>query len=696
MTPLVSRLDPPVFSKAKGISLSPAACAQGEVCRGLEWLLADGHSGYSTGSVSLTPTRRYHGLLVLPLPPERRRYVLLGHLGETVCVNGESWDLGQVDLADGADSTDGAKKKPVLRSFHLMPWPTWEYRLNTAKGEVRLRREVLLDGQHQQVTVRWSVAEGGREVELRVAPYLPYREADDLTFANDVLDGSTATVPVEGWELGIETRPYTSLPALRLAFNAGSTAWTEEPHWLRGIILSTDLARGYGGHEDRFSPGIATLRIDAGGQAFFSAGISPGGSESAEACWRRLSAKAEARWAKASQGRLPAQALLWRGADDFLARSPLTHGDVNGPQSRLGILAGFPWFGEWGRDVFLSLPGLTIARGDLDTCSEVLRGALPFLRNGLLPNIYGATPELSHYGSVDASLWFARAARLYRQAGGDLELCLGPLRNALAEIRSTYAAGTNLGIRGDSGGLVQAGGPDLNPTWMDAQTSKGPVTPRAGCPVEIAALWILLLAELLELETDRAQRAELEAALKLANAAFRKRFWMEKEGQLADLWTEDGQDRSLRPNAVLAAAMDTTPLNNSERKRLLARVDDELLTDVGLRTLSPRDPAYVPHYRGGTDERDGAYHQGTVWPWLLGSYVELCLLARGATGKETKRLDALFVGVERELLRAGLGHVSEVFDGDTPRQPGGTMAQAWNTAELLRARALLASGRGRA
>jgi predicted glycogen debranching enzyme len=245
----------------------------------------------------------------------------------------------------------------------------------------------------------------------------------------------------------------------------------------------------------------------------------------------------------------------------------------------------------------------------------------------------------------------------------------------------------------DEAGMLLAGASGLNPTWMDAQTSAGPVTPRDGCPVEIAALWCSLLAHLEELAPARAARRAWAARRRAAQRAFVERFWMPADERLADGWRNGARVAALRPNMLLAAALELSPLTRSQRRAVVRAAEEELLTPRGLRTLSPRDPAYVGRYEGGPEERDAAYHQGTVWPWLLGFYVEASLRALPATRARRAALAALLDGLAAELERAGLGHVSEVFDGDAPQRPGGTIAQAWNTAEWLRARRMLAEGR---
>jgi predicted glycogen debranching enzyme len=367
------------------------------------------------------------------------------------------------------------------------------------------------------------------------------------------------------------------------------------------------------------------------------------------------------------------------GADDFLYRAA---------GGRTGVLAGFPWFGEWGRDVFVSLPGLTLARGRIDDCADVLSGALPFLQRGLLPNVYGGSVADSHYDSCDAALWFALAVARFAHhvgAAGDPRLDRDYVP-ALASIVDAYVGGTGLGLRIDPSGLLQAGRRELNATWMDARVNGVPVTPRDGLPVEIQALWYSLLAFLAERGQHR-----FAVLRDRCGDAFVQRFWLDDRKYLADRFHGGAADPTVRPNMVIAAALPLSPLTRAQRASVVAKARAELLTPRGLRTLSPHDPAYRGRYEGGLEQRDFAYHQGTVWPWLGGFFVEAAL--RAAPKKELARvrgeLRAWLDGFASELDRAGLDHVSEVFDGDPPHRPGGTFAQAWNTGELLRAIALL-------
>ena len=631
-------------------STSSPAPLEAERAIALEWLETDGLGGYAAGTVLGPPTRRYHGLLVSPIPGSAERYLFLSRLEPRLIGPSGAVPLAVPLTADGPRLCE----LPRPQAFTARPWPRWTY----GTGDAALTVEILGDrgrgvAPSGGVLVRFTLQAGAPHI-LEVTPRFAARRADDLTFANGVL--------CEAAEVGADRlrfQPYAALPATTLRASRSLT-WYPAPHWQRGLVYRLDRERGYDHHEDAFSPGYWRIELAPGESLTLAARVGEQASDP-EPRWQEL---ASLRSAAEGARPLDFRRRLELRADDFLYRDGC---------GRLGILAGFPWFGEWGRDTFLSLPGLTLARGRVNECWEVLRGALPFLRGGLLPNIFGRSPEDSHYGSADAALWFARAVRLAGEQVPQAEL-RRTFEPALASMAEAYRRGTELGLRFDSEWILHAGSAELNPTWMDARLPEGPVTPRHGAPVEIAALGHLLLVTLAEWDPGRWAGPRDSAA-----RAFLDRFWLAEEERLADLWREGRVDRRLRPNMLLAAACDCSPLSPSQREGVW-RAAAPLLTPRGLRTLAAGEVGYQPRYRGGPRERDAAYHQGTVWPWLLGSYVETGLRAGIAPGRLRPCLEQL----AEELDAGGLGHVNEVYDAEPPHGRGGTFAQAWNTAELLR------------
>lgn len=626
-----------------------------------EWLETDGRGGYASSTVLSCATRRYHGLLVSPFAGSAKRHVWLSRFDETVEGAGRSLPLSMARYKD-VFAPHGHQS---VERFELVPWPRWTW----ISGGTRIVRELLLARSRRAVVVRWTVSGQANPLVLRVKPLLPFREADATTVENIDLDPRATRI-----EGGIACTPYKGLPTIALT-TSGRAVFEADPVWYRGIGFATDLARGYEAAEDEFSPGWFDFALEDGAAVCVAASID--GPVEDPAALFELESR---RRARQLEGRgLSVREVLDLTADDFLYR------DADG---RLGVMAGWPWFGEWGRDTYLSLPGLTLARGKLEECGEVLEGSLRYLRDGLLPNIFGRGPEDSSYNSVDASLWFARAVRQYELAGVHVREIAARFLPALEEIARRYRDGTGLGIRCDESGLLLAGGGHLNATWMDAETADGPVTPRDGCAVEIEALWCFLLAYLEYLAravgAERSAR-EWGALRRTAGQAFLDRFVLPEPPYLADRWKDGEADRATRPNMVLAAALEWSPLSREQRADVVAAARASLLVPCGLRTLAPGENGYKGRYQGGPKERDEAYHQGTAWPWLIGAYVEASLRAHGHDHAVRDELRALLEGFAADLDKAGLGHVSEVYDGDPPHRPGGSIAQAWSSAELLRA-----------
>ena len=643
----------------------PAALAR-------EWLETDGLGGYAALTSLFCPTRRQHGLLVTPYDGQPRRHVFLQRFEETLHVGDRAVPLSLARYP-GLFAPHG---HATLERFTALPWPESLHRV----GDVTLTREVLMARGTRGVLVRYRCTGAARPVRLDLRPLLPCRGADDLTHENAALNPRTDARPDR-----LRWRPYPELPSVVLTVGGAPWTFAAAPVWYRRVEYPVDLARGYDGHEDTFAPGVLTLTLAPGATVVVAVALDgslggplddPLGRFDREARTRR------AAWAASGDG---LRGLLAYGADHHLATAA---------DGRPTVLAGHPWFTEWGRDTFLAVPGLCFARGRVEEGGDVLAAWTRLLDGGLFPNRFDAAgrPERN---AVDAPLWFALAIRRYDEAGGDATRLRRVFLPALRAIVAAYAAGTPVGGEDDDG-LVALRVPPGNVTWMDAQVDGWPVTPRARRPVEVAALWVVTRRLLADLEARFGTPAAAAHAAGLASrsdAGFLARMWLPAARRLAD-GSNDGPtggrpDEIRRPNALIAAARPEVPLTVAQRRDVVRAADADLLTPWGLRSLAPDDVAYHPRYEGGPADRDRAYHQGTVWPWWLGAYVEASLLAYGRGRAVVARLRARLDALAPVTAAYGLGHLPEVFDGDPPHRPGGTFAQAISDAEVLRAYALL-------
>jgi predicted glycogen debranching enzyme len=621
----------------------------------LEWLLTDGLGGYACGTAIELPTRRYHSWLSVARGDGRRQRLLAG-VDEHLWIGGESVPVTPAHWRSLAEPS----WPNVARTFAFDPVPTFGI---AAPNGAKFERRIVFAHGRAGAFVQWRNT-GAMPIRLSVRPLLACEDSDAL------LRERHAESPrsVDG---GVELRVEDGQGSVFMA-TGGPVSFAIDPCWYRDFKLSVDEARGYDGTADRYAPGILRVDLKPGESAVVAFTVDRCEADPVAAFDAAVRARTQ-REQFALRGASTLAARLRRGVDDFFYR------DRSG---RLGVLAGFPWFSEWGRDAFVSLPGLTLSVGESERCIQVLRGALPFLRDGLLPNIYGDSQATSHYGSADAALWFSLCVQRVYDSARDPGRVRDEFGPALLAIAESYEKGAPLGLVVDQHGLLCAGSAELNATWMDARTATGPVTPRAGQPVEIVAMWCALLQTLGDWFGGRWQRAA-----KRANSAFLARFWNEQAGVLHDCRLGDAIDASIRPNMVIAAALRRSPLSVEQRAAIVAAATEHLRTPRGLRTLAPSSPFYRGCYEGGPDQRDHAYHQGTVWPWLAGFYVEASLRAAplSQASSVARELSDWLLGFVPETRRAGFDHVSEVFDGDEPQRPSGTFAQAWNTGELLRA-----------
>lgn len=618
-----------------------------------EWLEPDGTGGFASGTVGLVRTRCYHALLLVAVTPPTGRVVL---------VNGiEAWldtENGPVALTSqryqpGMVHPDGADR---LVSFVADPWPAWTYHL---PGGGRLVHEVFVAVGSGQTSLRWSLT-GGGAVTLRVRLLLSGRSYHAQQHENPAFGFE----PVEQGTDQVAWQPYPGLPAI----SAHGGSYRHDPVWYRRFLYSEEQARGLAREEDLASPGVLSFDLGTGDAT--------------------LALRAD-RGPAQPVADLAVQERRRRDAAVPLHRSALRH--MAAREDGCTVIAGFPWFSDWGRDTFIALRGILLATGRHALACRVLLAWAGLVDGGMLPNRFPDDDGPPEYNSVDAPLWFVIAAGELLATHPASREEAGRLRAACTAILDGYARGTRFGIRLDGDGLIACGAPGVQLTWMDAKVGDWVVTPRAGKPVEVQALWINALAAAKDWEGG-ARWAEAEAAARQAVLA---RFPDPATGGLFDVVDVDGVagtvDGRVRPNQILAVGGLPHPaVPPGLAAGIVVLVERRLLTPLGLRTLDPGDPGYRGRYEGGLWERDGAYHQGTAWPWLLGPFVEAWLRVRDNAPEARAAARARFLPPLRAHLgEAGLGSVSEIVDGDAPHLPRGCPFQAWSIGELIRIEAML-------
>ena len=624
-----------------------------------EWLEADGLGGFASGTVGGLRTRRYHGLLLCALkPPQDRRLLVQGFVAwiETSEGRAELWPQAYGGFLREADTE--------LVSFSPQPWPTW--RLRTSLGPV-LEVELFVPQGRPAVALRFRLAEPyGGAVKLSLRPLMSGRDFHALHHENPAF---LFDAQVEG-EL-IRFTPYAGAPAVQSLSNA---RFESAPDWYRNFYYAAEAERGLCAHEDLAAPGVLSLGLE----------------HDRRELWWLLQGEVTGALAVPIEGAAAFVQLLRRGelerreaSPDPLDRAAQQYIVKRGEGK--SIIAGYPWFGDWGRDTFIALRGLCLARGDVETARSILCEWAGAVSQGMLPNRFSdSAKEPPEYNSVDAALWFVVTSGEMLETGALNAADRDKLEQAILAIVRGYATGTRFAIAADADGLLRAGAAGVQLTWMDAKVGDWVVTPRRGKPVEVQALWIAALEQAIRIDggyRDLCARAR---------SSFLERFWNPKRRMLADVVDVDhvpGRvDAACRPNQIFAAGGLPVQLLDLDRARAVVdAVERELWTPLGLRTLEPQHPDYRSIYGGGVRDRDGAYHQGIVWPWLLGPFVEAWVKVRQSTPEAKAEARRLFVApVLEHLQRAGLGHVSEIADAEPPYTPRGCPFQAWSVGELLR------------
>ncbi len=624
-----------------------------------EWLEADGLGGFASGTVTGTRTRRYHALLLTATTPPAGRIVLVNGFDAWVHTPAGTFALSSQRYNPGVIHPDGARR---IDSFTPDPWPRWRFRLD---DNTQVEQEIVARHGASTVAICWRVIGNARGISLSVRPFLSGRDYHSLHHENPTFRFDAASRDDR-----VVWRPYDGLPAIISVANA---TYSHEPTWYRNFLYEEERARGLDCTEDLASPGILHWDLSRGEAVWILAAEGhDSGIAAPEAAWQSICQIEE-------QRRRQFSSRLLRSADAYLVRR----------DDGKTVVAGYPWFTDWGRDTFIALRGLCLATGRIEEARAILLEWAGTVSEGMLPNRFPDRGDAPEFNAVDASLWYVIAVHDFLQAAVAANFAVAPgdrqtLQTAIDTILSGYTKGTRYQIHADEDGLLAAGQPGVQLTWMDAKVGDWVVTPRIGKPVEVQALWLNAL------RIAGSFSEKWGALLTRGTAAFQLRFWNARGNYLCDVVDVDHRpgtaDPTFRPNQIFAVGGLPFPIIDGEPARqVVAAVEARLLTPVGLRSLAPGEPGYTQHYEGGVRQRDGGYHQGTVWPWLMGAFVEAWVRVHGNTREARgEARTRFFEPLLRHLDEAGLGHLSEIADAEPPHTPRGCPFQAWSVGEALR------------
>jgi predicted glycogen debranching enzyme len=652
-----------------------------------EWLVTNGLGGYASGTVSGAVTRRYHGLLIAALPAPLGRVVMWNHVSEflrfsdddVVSLGAEERAGGQLDL----------KSADYLTEFRLEDGlPVWTYRVR----EVVVEKRVLLPHLQNTVHISYRVISGAKPPRLELRPAFHFRHHEAPV--DDDLGAPYKLTAVDGrYEIAAARR---KLPPLRMRLSGCESAFTIAPSKIPEVVYRIEKQRGYTYQGELWSPGFFRADLTEQNTATLIGSTEPWDIIDVLGPKDVLAAERERRarllHAAIPKARQDFSAELVFAADQFVITpagrfEEAARAHAAGDEVRT-VIAGYHWFTDWGRDTMISLEGLSLIPGRWLEAGYVLRTFARYVRDGLIPNMFPDGAKEGKYHTADATLWFFHALNRYLERTKDRNT-LESLLPILIDIADHHLRGTKFNIHIDpNDGLLVQGENGYQLTWMDAKMGDWIVTPRQGKAVEINALWhnaLRLLAGWLRETGDDAAAKRYEEHAERAYASFNERFWFADGGYLYDVVDVDGgsdNDSSLRPNQLLAISLDHPVLDKKRWKSVIDIAEKKLLTPLGLRTLSPDDPEYKPIYAGDLRSRDGAYHQGTVWAWLIGPFIDAWLKTHPHDRATARKFLARF---PQHLSEAGIGTVSEVFDAREPHNPGGCIAQAWSVAEVLRA-----------
>ncbi len=638
-----------------------------------EWLLTNGRGGYSASTIIGCNTSSYHGLLIASLTPPSNRIMALANCLEMVIIDGRVFNLSTFEFA-GKFAPEGFRH---IKRFYQDLGAHFEYEIE----KLALRKSVYLPHDSDTVVLLYEFTDVRGPAQLVLRPFVGLRDFHTL-------QKSFAHLRAENTGKGVIVRHDTP-GSCELTLECPDLSFETDRQWWFNFTYRNNIERGQNATEDLWTPGFFKGRIDSPARIVFQASLGACCNSPRPALIHIQNIFEDSRKHRNSvtqgaggNGNQDLR-ILYLATDRFVAQR--TRRQSTGTT----ILAGYPWFADWGRDAFIALPGLLLATGRIEQAKSVLTTFASAADDGMIPNCFDDRQDKVHFNSVDASLWFINAAFEYLKATKDVKTFTQQLLPVIRWIIDMYSKGTRFGIHADADGLITAGSDETQLTWMDARYNGVSFTPRYGKAVEVNALWYNALSLLVRFYNAR----NLETAgnykpmLDKAQESFTRLFWNDNCSYLNDCILPDGSvDDTLRPNQIFAVSLPFSPLPAHQQRSVVQIVQSELLTPYGLRTLSPRDARYKGRYAGPQQQRDEAYHQGTVWPYLIGPFVEAFLKVNEFSRKSKKTAAEFIQPLLQHLSRDGcLGNISEIFDGDPPYRPRGCLAQAWSVAEVIRA-----------
>ena len=626
-----------------------------------EYLLTNGRGGYCSSTILDCHSRKYHGLLILPLK-KHGLFNLLSKLEVSVVINQKESLLCTNKFPKVFHPTGHS----YIESFEMEHYPVTNYSL----GDVKIKKSIFMPRGEDSVLIKYEVVQGSKAFTLKASPFLAYRSIHSLTCENIGIRPRTFLE-----NNGAKIDPYKGLPPLYIQTSVTSTFYPA-PYWWKNFEYLKERTRGYSYQEDLFSPGVFEVKLKKGSSVIFRASLTPAKGKIEREVEEEIE-RIEEEVKRFAQEKEPLKTL----------KMSASHYLIENEKGEKDIVAGYHWFRHWGRDTMISLTGITLCRGENEAALAILKRYAALEKNGLLPNLLSDDGKHA-YNSIDTALlylWAVQNYILYTQDKKSVEDELLPIAK---KIISSLLEGKTPIARIENDGFLYAGRPDFPLTWMDAIVGGIGVTPRDGAAVDINSLWyngLMFLANDFKSALDAKLASQIENAIKLFEGNFEKLFWNEESQSLIDVYRPDGNiDTAIRPNQLFALGLPYTCIDKDRAEKVINTVKSHLVVPYGLRTLSPSHPAYQENYAGSSDMRDRAYHQGTVWPWLIGIFADALLKTSGK--EETKKyINETFGELwGRHLQRYGLLHISEIFNPSPPHTAKGCLAQAWSIAEVIR------------